>query len=175
MILLAIASVIVLASVAIAGLHQIREDERGVVLRFGAFRRTEMPGLRFALPKVDQLMRVPVMSINVEDQYQENCQTQDGTKVAVRYLVRLRVVDAAKALLKIDDWRKASLTQADVVVRSAMATRNLADILTEWPRLGPCLSADLYEATCAWGVLPEVDIADVSVFEKQDSSNSSPG
>jgi len=169
-ILLVIGGISALAAAAIAGLHQIREDERGVVLRFGAFHRIEMPGLRFSLPKIEHLTRVPVTTITVRDQYQENCQTKDGTIVTVRYLVRLRVIDAAKALLKVDDWRKASLAQADVAVRGAMATRSIEGIHAEWPHLGPCLSADLYEATCIWGVLPEVDIADVGVVDKPDSN-----
>lgn len=170
MILLVIAGIIALAAVIISGLHQIREDERGVILRFGAFRRTELPGLRFALPWVEHLTRVPVLAITVKDQHQEKCQTRDGAKVTVRYLIRLRVIDANKALLKVDDWMKASLAQADVAVRGAMATRSIADIHAEWPHLGPCLSSDLYAATCIWGVLPEVDIADVSVVEQPDGN-----
>ena len=170
MILLVLTGIIAFAAVTITGLHQIREDERGVILRFGAFHRTEMPGLRFALPHVEHLIRMPVMTITIKDQYQESCQTKDGSKVTVRYLVRLRVIDTAKALLKVDDWRKASLAQADVAVRGAMATRSIAEIHAEWLHLGQCLSADLYEATCVWGVLPEVDIADVSLVEKPDNN-----
>ena len=159
---IAAALLIGLAALAITGLHVIREDERGVVLRFGALRRTERPGLKFMLPWAERVTRVSVKTVIITDQYQQNCRTQDGSQVTVHYLARLRVADAARALLKVDDWQTASLAQAAAAVRSAIGTRATDSVLTEWPRLGECLSAELSEITCMWGVLPDVEITAVT-------------
>jgi regulator of protease activity HflC (stomatin/prohibitin superfamily) len=150
--------VICLIGLVLRGLHQIREDERGIVQRFGAFRRTEAPGLRFILPGVEYVTRISAKTLISTGQCRENCRTKDGVKLRVGYIVRLRAVDAAKALLKVDDWREASLVQADAAVRSAIGTRTVKDILAQWPQLGVYVSADLSEVTCIWGVLAEVEI-----------------
>lgn len=156
-----IVAAICLTVLVLRGLHQIREDERGIVQRFGAFRRTETPGLRYILPGIEHVTRVSAKTLIFTGQCHENCRTQDGTNVRVRYLVRLRAVDAAKALIKVDDWREASLVQADAAIRSAVGIRNIKDILAQWPQLGVCVSAHLSEVTCIWGVLAEVEIAGV--------------
>lgn len=163
---LIIAALICTVFLVLRGLHQIREDERGVVQRFGAFRRTEKPGLRFILPGIERVTRISAKTFIFTDQCQGNCRTQDNMKITVRYLIRLRAVDAAKALLKVDDWWQASLAEADAVIRREIATRSVKDILADWPQLGAHLSADLSEVTCIWGVLAEVEIVDVVPIEQ---------
>ena len=67
-------SLIILAIIVIAflwlisGLHEVDAGEQGVVLRFGAYDRFELPGLRYHLPyPIEKAIIVPVEKVNTEN------------------------------------------------------------------------------------------------------------
>ena len=147
-------------------LEQIREGECGLVLRLGKHRRTVGPGACFLLRGVEGLTRVPTKIIVVRDLLAERCRTSDGAMITVRYHLRLRVTAPAK-VLSIEDWQEASLVQAEVVVRNAVATRSIADLLADRPQSGTYLSAELDQAIWAWGATGELEIADLLILSRR--------
>lgn len=49
----------------VSGFYRVQPDEQGVVLRFGAYNRTALPGLNFHIPwPVERVLRPPVTRIN---------------------------------------------------------------------------------------------------------------
>ncbi|MBO0710409.1 MAG: FtsH protease activity modulator HflK [Acetobacteraceae bacterium] len=49
----------------VSGFYRVQPDEQGVVLRFGAYNRTALPGLNFHIPwPVESVLRPPVTRIN---------------------------------------------------------------------------------------------------------------
>ena len=52
----------------VSGFYRVQPDEQGVVLRFGAFNRTTLPGLNYAVPwPIESVMRPAVTRINRVD------------------------------------------------------------------------------------------------------------
>lgn len=59
---------LVIAAWLASGFYRVQPDEQGVVLRFGAFDRTTLPGLNYALPwPVESVLRPAVTRINRVD------------------------------------------------------------------------------------------------------------
>ena len=56
----ALLAVVVLVIAGFSTMYQVQPEEVGVVLRFGRYVGTTDPGLRFKLPLVDQVLKVPV-------------------------------------------------------------------------------------------------------------------
>jgi len=161
--------VLATASAALCGavrLEQIREGERGLVLRLGKHRRTIGPGPCLLLRGVESLTRVPTKIIVFRDLLAERCRTSDGVMVSVRYHVRLRVADPAK-VLTVEDWQEISLVQVEVVVRNAVTSQTAVALLGERSQLGTYLSAELDQVIWAWGVAGEIEIADLLVSSRR--------
>ena len=56
----AVVGFLVVAIVGFSTLYQVQPEEVGVVLRFGRYLETTEPGLRFKLPFIDDVEKVPV-------------------------------------------------------------------------------------------------------------------
>lgn len=149
--------------------EQVREGECGLVLRFGKYHRTVAPGPCLLLRGAESLTRVSTKIIMLSDLVAESCRTSDGASVTIRYHLMLRAAVPAK-VLKIEHWQEASLVQADVVVRSAVHSHSLVEILAERIQLGACLSAELDQITCAWGAAGEIEVADIRILHQQDAA-----
>jgi len=144
-------------------IEQVHEGECGLVLRFGKLRRTVGPGPCVLLRGVERLTRVPTKVIVFRDLLAEICRTSDGAMVTVRYHLRLRVTAPAK-ILTVEDWQELSLVQAEVVVRNAITSLSIADLLPVRSQFGTFLSAELDQATWAWGAAGEIEVADVLIL-----------
>ncbi len=51
---------VLLFQVVYSSFYTIEPGERGIILRFGKYSRTTMPGLRFKLPYIENLIKVDV-------------------------------------------------------------------------------------------------------------------
>jgi len=146
-------------------LEQIHEGECGLVLRLGKHRRTVGPGPCLLLRGVESLTRIPTKIIVFRDLLAERCRTSDGAILTVRYHLRLRVTAPAK-VLTVEDWQEISLVQAEVVVRNAVTNQSIADLLAGRSQFGVHLSAELDQATWAWGTAGEIEIADLLILSR---------
>ncbi|MBV8524619.1 MAG: FtsH protease activity modulator HflK [Acetobacteraceae bacterium] len=78
---LALLVIAVLAIWLVSGFYRVQPDEQGVVLRFGAFSRTTLPGLNYHLPwPVESVLRPAVTRINrIEIGYRSGTEDSRGT------------------------------------------------------------------------------------------------
>jgi len=146
-------------------LEQIQEGECGLVLRLGKHRRTIGPGPCLLLRGVESLTRIPTKIIVFRDLLAERCRTNDGVLLTVRYHLRLRITAPAK-VLTVEDWQEISLVQAEVVVRNAVTSQSIADLLAERSQFGVHLSAELDQVIWAWGAAGEIEIADLLILSR---------
>lgn len=66
--LIIIVVVVILFFWLASGLHEVDAGEQGAVLRFGAYERFELPGLRYHLPyPIEKVIIVPVEKVNTEN------------------------------------------------------------------------------------------------------------
>jgi regulator of protease activity HflC (stomatin/prohibitin superfamily) len=100
----------------------LREYERGVIFRLGKLLGAKGPGLIFLIPIVDRMVRMDlrVVTINVERQ---EVMTRDNVPVTVDAVVYFRVVDPQAAVVKVENFLKATSLIAQTTLRSVLAKR----------------------------------------------------
>ncbi|MFZ5491504.1 MAG: FtsH protease activity modulator HflK [Pseudomonadota bacterium] len=145
---LVVAVLVVLAALWLAsGFYVIREGERGVVLRFGAFANTTTPGLRWHVPyPVERVINVNIGEIRTaeigyrgqirgrgeSDVTQESQMlTADENIVDVKLAVQYRVKDAADYVFKVRDPDLTVAQVAESAIREVVGKSRMEFILTE--------------------------------------------
>src|SRR6266571_4996462 len=108
----------------------LREYERGVIFRLGKLLGAKGPGLIFLIPIVDRMVRMDlrVVTINVERQ---EVMTRDNVPVTVDAVVYFRVVDPQAAVVKVENFLKATSLIAQTTLRSVLGQAPLDDLLSQ--------------------------------------------
>ena len=111
--------------------HQIDEQERGVVKRFGRYHAILDPGLRFTLPTpIDQVVRVNVGQVR-DLNHRASMLTQDENIVDVEVVVQWRINDPFNFLFKVKDPAGTLRQVTESAVRSVIGKSKLDFVLTE--------------------------------------------
>ena len=126
-----IALVLVLAGIWTLwnSIHIIDESERGVVLRFGEYSRTLMPGLRFTIPApIETIEKVNVTEIrSIESR--ARMLTGDENLIDLGYAVQFRVVEPEKFLFNVQEPVRSLQEATDSAIRETVGTNNMDFIL----------------------------------------------
>lgn len=120
----------VVATVVMAtGIYQVDEQERGLVLRLGAFHEIVGPGIHWNPPFVDMVIKE-----NVTKQRSYSTQgamlTADENIVEVQLSVQYNIGDLRKFLLNIRQPEHALSEAADSALRHAVGSSKMDDVLT---------------------------------------------
>ncbi|OYX31609.1 MAG: HflK protein [Caulobacterales bacterium 32-69-10] len=156
---------------ALTGIYMVQPDQAAVVIRFGAFARSEGPGLRYHLPApIESVEKVSVTNLNRLDvggnsgtdiPEESLMLTGDENIVDLNFSVQWRVSDAANYLFRIDDPEAAVKMTAESAMREVIGKANLQQILTTGRGQVQSQAAELMQRTLdAWG-------AGVSIVEVQ--------
>ncbi|GHA99493.1 slipin family protein [Streptomyces termitum] len=149
-----------------AAARVIKQYERGVVFRFGRLRgEARPPGFTMIVPAVDRLHKVNMQIVTMPVPAQEGI-TRDNVTVRVDAVVYFRVVDAAEALIRVEDYRFAVSQMAQTSLRSIIGKSDLDDLLSNREQLNQGLELMLDSPAIGWGVqIDRVEIKDVSLPE----------
>jgi membrane protease subunit HflK len=128
--ILAIAAILVAGYVVFQSFYTVDEQERAVVLRFGEYDRTEMPGLRFKVPLIDNVTKVRVTNVRSAESTGQML-TQDENLVSVDLQVQYRVGDAEAYVLNVRDSNEALAFATDSALRHEVGSSTLDGVLTE--------------------------------------------
>lgn len=123
--------VIVLGAIILSQMIRIlREYERGVIFRLGKLLRAKGPGLILLIPIVDRLVKVDlrVVTINVP---QQEMMTRDNVPVTVDAVVYFRVLDPEAAIIKVENFLKATSLIAQTTLRSVIGQAELDELLSQ--------------------------------------------
>ena len=161
----AIPAVILGAMVLPAMVRILREYERAVVFRLGKLLRAKGPGLVLLIPLVDRMVRVDlrVVTINVP---QQEMMTRDNVPVTVDAVVYFRVVDAEAAIVRVEDFLKATSLIAQTTLRSVIGQAELDELLAQRERINHRLQEIIDRQTDPWGIkVTAVEVKDVVLPE----------
>ncbi|MFD6244959.1 slipin family protein [Streptomyces roseolus] len=149
-----------------AAARVVKQYERGVVFRFGRLRgRVRPPGFTMIVPAVDRLHKVNMQIVTMPVPAQEGI-TRDNVTVRVDAVVYFRVVDAAEALVRVEDYKFAVSQMAQTSLRSIIGKSDLDDLLSNREKLNQGLELMLDSPAIGWGVqIDRVEIKDVSLPE----------
>ncbi len=160
-----IALFVVFAILLPSAVRIIKEYERGVVLRLGRYNRVMTPGIQFLIPFVDSVYRVDLRVVTMDVPKQE-MMTSDNVPVTVDAVVYFRVVNAEDAILKIENYVRATALIAQTTLRSTVGQHVLDDLLSERDKVNEKLQTVIDEQTEPWGVkVTNVEIRDVILPE----------
>jgi regulator of protease activity HflC (stomatin/prohibitin superfamily) len=142
----------------------VKQYERGVVLRLGRLAGdVRPPGLTFIVPFVDRLHKVNMQIVTMPVPAQEGI-TRDNVTVRVDAVVYFKVVDAANALVQVEDYRFAVSQMAQTSLRSIIGKSDLDDLLSDREKLNQGLELMIDSPAVGWGVqIDRVEIKDVSL------------
>ncbi|MET9955517.1 slipin family protein [Streptomyces sp. NPDC006339] len=149
-----------------AAARVVKQYERGVVFRFGRLRgEVRKPGFTMIVPVVDRLHKVNMQIVTMPVPAQEGI-TRDNVTVRVDAVVYFKVVDAAEALVRVEDYKFAVSQMAQTSLRSIIGKSDLDDLLSNREKLNQGLELMLDSPAIGWGVqIDRVEIKDVSLPE----------
>ncbi|MGW5421835.1 slipin family protein [Streptomyces sp. NPDC003943] len=161
-----IAGGVAIAVYAGAAARVVKQYERGVVFRFGRLvGEVRPPGFTMIVPLVDRLHKVNMQIVTMPVPAQEGI-TRDNVTVRVDAVVYFKVVDAAEALVRVEDYKFAVSQMAQTSLRSIIGKSDLDDLLSNREKLNQGLELMLDSPAIGWGVqIDRVEIKDVSLPE----------
>ncbi|NGY03688.1 slipin family protein [Solimonas terrae] len=146
-------------------LRVLNEYERGVVLTLGRYTGTKGPGLIVLIPLVQRMLKVDLRTI-VMDVPSQDVISRDNVSVKVNAVVYFRVVDPAKATLKVAVYYDAISQLAQTTLRSVLGQHDLDEMLSARDKLNNDIQIILDEQSDPWGVkVSTVEIKHVDIDE----------
>ena len=148
--------IVILAIVVLVTLTKsvttIRQAEKGIVERFGRYKETLDPGLRFLVPFVDSLRARIDMRETVLDIEPQAVITKDNVGITVDAVVYYYVTDAKAVRYEVANFHVAMSKLAQTNLRNLVGDMTLDETLGSRERINSSLRTTLDEATDKWGV-----------------------
>ncbi len=140
----------------------IRQAEKGIVERFGRYKETLEPGLKFLVPFMDSLVSRIDMRETVLDIAPQPVITKDNVTVTVDAVVYYFVTDAKAVRYEVANFYNAVSKLAQTNIRNVVGEMSLDETLTSRERINAVLTATLDEATDKWGVkITRVEVKEI--------------
>jgi len=130
----------------------IHQAEKGIVERFGRYKETLDPGLRFLVPYVDTLRARIDLRETVIDIEPQAVITKDNVGVTVDAVVYYYVTDAKAVRYEVANFFMAISKLAQTNLRNLVGDMTLDETLASRERINASLRTTLDEATDKWGV-----------------------
>ncbi|MFC1899476.1 SPFH domain-containing protein [Chloroflexota bacterium] len=130
----------------------IHQAEKGLVERFGRFKDTLDPGLKFIIPFIDTLRYRVDMRETVLDVEPQPVITKDNVTVTVDAVVYYYVTEAKAVRYEVGNFYVAVSKLAQTNLRNVIGEMSLDETLTSRERINAALRETLDEATDKWGV-----------------------
>ncbi|HEY7533863.1 MAG TPA: slipin family protein [Nitrospiraceae bacterium] len=143
--------VVLLLLLIYVSFKRVMEYERLVVFVFGKFHTVKGPGIRIVVPVVQQMVRVNLQTVTMEVPSQDII-TRDNISVKVNAVVFLRVVDAQRAVLAVQDYLYSTSQVAQTTLRSILGQSQLDDLLAKREEINAELQRIIDQQTEPWGV-----------------------
>jgi regulator of protease activity HflC (stomatin/prohibitin superfamily) len=134
-----------------AAIKILREYERAVVFTLGRYTGTKGPGLVLLVPFVQQMVRVD-LRIVVDEVPSQDVISRDNVSVKVSAVIYFRVVDAERAVIRVNAYKEATSQLAQTTLRSVLGKHDLDEMLSERDKLNADIQDVLDKQTDAWGI-----------------------
>lgn len=150
---IAIISIIIFFVIVIlsSAIRILREYERGVIFRLGRLIPTKGPGLIFLIPIVDRIVRVSLRVVAMEVPSQDVI-TRDNVSIKVSAVIYFRVIEAAKAVVEVENYLFATSQLAQTTLRSMLGQSELDELLSEREKINKHLQETIDTHTAPWGI-----------------------
>ncbi len=139
---------VVLFQLIYSSFYTIEPGERGIVLRFGKYTRTTMPGLHFKIPYMEDMIKVDVESVRKEEfgfrtrspgktsifdkrgfDSESLMLTGDKNVINVAWIVQYKVNDPVDFLFKVRNVPQAVRDNSETVIRRIVGNMDFDYVL----------------------------------------------
>jgi regulator of protease activity HflC (stomatin/prohibitin superfamily) len=148
---------------SLSGIKIDREYERGVIFRLGRLNGVKGPGMYWIVPFIDQKAQVDVRTKTVDIEPQETV-TADSVTIRVNAVLYYRIIDASKAINKVENYQLAVYQTALTTLRNVVGQNILDDVLQNRDKINIKVQEIVDEITEPWGIVIErVEMKDVEI------------
>jgi regulator of protease activity HflC (stomatin/prohibitin superfamily) len=159
---LAVAAVFIIIVLSRA-IRILREYERGVIFRLGKLQGAKGPGVVFLIPIVDSMVKMDLRVVTIDVAKQE-IMTKDNVPVTVDAVVYFRVIQPTDAVVKVENYWRATSLIAQTTLRSVLGQASLDDLLSQRDIINNKLQEIIDRQTEPWGIkVTAVEVKDVSL------------
>lgn len=157
---------LLLLAVAVAAVYQaveiVNAYEKRALTVFGEYRKLLEPGINFIPPFVSQTYTFDMRTQTLDVPRQEAI-TRDNSPVTADAVVYIKVMDAKKAFLEVDNYKKAVSNLAQTTLRAVLGDMELDDTLNKRQEINAKIRKELDEPTDEWGIRVEsVEVREVN-------------
>ncbi|WP_254543310.1 SPFH domain-containing protein [Halomarina pelagica] len=157
---------LVLLLIAIVAVWQaveiVNAYEKRALTVFGEYRKLLEPGINFVPPFVSRTYPFDMRTQTLDVPRQEAI-TRDNSPVTADAVVYIKVMDAKKAFLEVDDYKRAVSNLAQTTLRAVLGDMELDETLNKRQEINARIRKELDEPTDEWGVRVEsVEVREVN-------------
>jgi regulator of protease activity HflC (stomatin/prohibitin superfamily) len=129
---------------------------------FGEYRDLLEPGVHLVPPFVSRTYAFDMRTQTLDVPRQEAI-TRDNSPVTADAVVYIKVMDAKRAFLEVDDYKNATSNLAQTTLRAVLGDMELDDTLSRRDQINDRINEELDEPTDEWGIRVEaVEVREVS-------------
>ncbi|MFC7194937.1 SPFH domain-containing protein [Halosimplex aquaticum] len=149
---------VILLLLAVVMVYQMVEIvnayEKRALTVFGEYRKLLEPGINFVPPFVSKTYAFDMRTQTLDVPRQEAI-TRDNSPVTADAVVYIKVMDAKKAFLEVDNYKKAVSNLAQTTLRAVLGDMELDDTLNKRQEINAKIRKELDEPTDEWGIRAE--------------------
>jgi regulator of protease activity HflC (stomatin/prohibitin superfamily) len=158
-----VAALVTLFIILSSAIRIVQEYERGVIFRLGRLVGAKGPGLFFIVPIIDRMRKVDLRVVTLDIPTQEAI-SRDNVTMKVNAVCYYRIIDPEKAIVQVEDFRRATWQIAQTSLRSVIGEANLDELLSHRDLINNKLATIIDEQTEPWGVkVSLVEVKDVEL------------
>jgi len=110
----------------LTGFKTVRPTERGIIERFGKFRRLKEAGLTWIIPNIDKMYKVNITEQMV-DVLPQMVITKDKLNAEVDAVVYYQIIDVKASMYNVDDHKSQLTSLARTTLRAVIGNMTLTD------------------------------------------------
>lgn len=143
----------------------VQQYENSLVFTLGRFTRVLGPGLNFIIPLVEWSRSID-MRVLTRDIPKQQVITKDNVPVTINGVIYFKIVNAADAILKVQDYNYAISQFAQAALRDVVGGMTFDDLLAERQKISEEIEQIVKRESAAWGLeVVTIKIQDVDVPE----------
>ncbi|QLG63234.1 SPFH domain-containing protein [Halorarum salinum] len=136
--------------------------EKQALTVFGEYRKLLEPGINVVPPFVSRTYTFDMRTQTLDVPRQEAI-TRDNSPVTADAVVYIKVMDAKKAFLEVEDYKTAVSNLAQTTLRAVLGDMELDDTLNKRQEINARIRKELDEPTDEWGIRVEsVEVREVN-------------
>ncbi|PAU83643.1 phosphoesterase [Halorubrum salipaludis] len=155
-------AVLVAAVTVVSAVEIVDAYDKEALTVFGEFRKLLEPGVHLIPPFVSRTYAFDMRTQTI-DVPSQSAITRDNSPVTADAVVYIKVMDAKKAFLEVDDYKNAVSNLAQTTLRAVLGDMELDDTLSRRDQINDRINEELDEPTDEWGIRVEaVEVREVS-------------